>query len=79
MLLKVENESSGGIFFETSDTGTVANAWEEYTFDFSAINTANTYSKIVIIFDNGTVGAGGANWTFLFDDIRLVPGGGGPT
>ena len=79
MLLKVENESSGGIFFETSDTGTVANAWEEYTFDFSTINTANTYSKIVIIFDNGTVGAGGANWTFLFDDIRLVPGGGGPT
>jgi hypothetical protein len=47
-------------FFETSDTGTVANAWEEYTFDFSTINTANTYSKIVIIFDNGTVGAGGA-------------------
>lgn len=79
MLLKVENETAGGIFFETSDTGTVANAWEEYTFDFSAINTANTYSKIVIIFDNGTVGAGGANWTFLFDDIRLVAGGGGPT
>ncbi len=79
MLLKVENESNGGIFFETSDTGTVANAWEEYTFDFSTINTSNTYSKIVIIFENGTVGAGGANWTFLFDDIRLVPGGGGPT
>ncbi len=41
------------------------------TFDYSAINTARTYQKIVLIFDLGTVGDGSANFTFLFDDITL--------
>ena len=50
---------------------TVAGAWETLTFDYSAINTSNTYQKIVLIFDLGTVGDGSANFTFLFDDITL--------
>ncbi|MBN8545220.1 MAG: T9SS type A sorting domain-containing protein [Ignavibacteria bacterium] len=79
LLLKVENATNGGIAFEMQDTGTVANAWEELTFDFSAINTTNTYAKMVFIFDLGTVGAGGADYTYYFDEIRLVQGGGGPT
>lgn len=79
LLLKVENAANGGIFFELQDTCTVANAWEELTFDFSTINTANTYSKMVFIFDLGTVGNGGPNFTYYFDEIRLVSGGGGPT
>jgi len=79
LLLKVENATNGGIFFELQDTCTVANAWEELTFDFSTINTSNTYSKMVFIFDLGTVGNGGPNFTYYFDEIKLVSGGGGPT
>jgi hypothetical protein len=71
VLLKVEHLTNGGINFEKEVTTTVANAWEELTFDYSAINTANAYQKVVLIFDNGTAGDGSANFTFLVDDIRL--------
>jgi hypothetical protein len=71
LLLKVENQNDGGISFEREVSTTVANGWEELTFDFNAINTANTYQKIVLIFDLGTVGDGSSNFTFYFDDIRL--------
>jgi hypothetical protein len=70
VLLKVENLTNGGISFEREATCTVANAWEDLVFDYSQINTANTYQKIVLIFDNGTPGNGSANFTWLFDDIR---------
>jgi hypothetical protein len=72
VLLKVENSGNGGINFEKEVLTTVANAWEDLIFDYSAINTANTYDRVVLIFDNGTPGDGSANFTFLFDDIRLV-------
>jgi len=71
LLLKVENQNDGGIAFEKEVATTVAGAWETLTFDYSAINTARTYQKIVLIFDLGTVGDGSANFTFLFDDITL--------
>ncbi len=69
VLLKVENLTDGGISYEKEVSTTKANAWEELTFDYSAINTAKSYQKVVIIFDNGTAGDGSANFTFLFDDI----------
>ena len=72
VLLKVENATNGGISFEKETTTTVANAWEDLIFDFRAINTANAYQKIVLIFDLGTQGDGSPNFTFLFDDIRLT-------
>jgi hypothetical protein len=72
VLLKVENATDGSINFEREVSCTVANAWEDLAFDFSAINTANSYHKIVLIFDLGTPGDGSANFTFLFDDIRLT-------
>ncbi len=72
VLLKVENRTNTGINFEKEVLTTVANAWEDMAFDFRAINTANAYNNIVIIFDNGTMGDGSANFTFLFDDIRLT-------
>ncbi|MFZ1306260.1 MAG: hypothetical protein WAR80_10485 [Ferruginibacter sp.] len=72
VLLKVENLTNGGIFFEKEVTSTVANAWEDMAFDFRNINTGNTYSKVVIICDLGTTGDGSANFTWLFDDIRLT-------
>lgn len=70
VLLKVENQANGGIGFEKEVLTTVANTWEELTFDYSAINTANSYQKVVLIFDNGIMGNGSANFTWLFDDIR---------
>lgn len=72
LLLKVENMTNGGISFEREVAGTVANAWEELTFDYSAINTANEYQKLVFIFDLGTMGTGTADFTYYFDDIKLV-------
>ncbi|MGB5029095.1 MAG: PKD domain-containing protein [Chitinophagaceae bacterium] len=71
VLLKVENQTNGGISYEKEVLTTTANAWEELTFDFSAINTANSYQKIVLIFELGTMGDGSPNFTFLFDDIKL--------
>ena len=72
VLLKVENLTNGGIFFEKEVTSTVANAWEDLAFDFRTINTSNNYQKVVLIFDLGTAGNGSANYTWLFDDIRLT-------
>ena len=77
VLLKVENVADGGISFEKEATTTVANAWEDLVFDYGTINTANSYQKVVLIFELGTVGDGSPNFTFLFDDIRLtntIPG-----
>ena len=71
VLLKVENKSNQGISFEKEVSTTVANAWEELTFDYSAIDLSKTYQKIILIFDNGTKGDGTANYTFYFDDISL--------
>jgi hypothetical protein len=72
VLLKVENLTNGGIFFEKEVLTTVANTWEDMAFDFRTINTANSYQKVVLIFDLGTVGDGSSNFTWLFDDIRLT-------
>jgi hypothetical protein len=75
VLLKVENKNNAAQNFEKEVSTTVANAWEDLTFDYSAINTANPYHSIVLIFDLGTPGDGSANFTFYFDDIRLTSGG----
>jgi hypothetical protein len=72
VLLKVENLTNGGISFEKEVVTTVANAWEDLAFNYNAINTANSYQKIVLIFDLGIMGDGSPNFTFLFDDIRLT-------
>ena len=71
MLLKVENLTDGNINYGQEVSTTTANAWEELTFDYSGINTANSYQKIVLIFDLGTVGDGSSNFTYYFDDITL--------
>ncbi len=73
-LLKVENAGNPGIFFEQTAVSTVANEWEELSFDYNGINDAESYSKIIFIFDNGVVGDGTANFTWYVDDIRLVEG-----
>ena len=73
VLVKVENSANGAINFEKEELTTVANAWGEMTFDFSLISTTNSYDKLVLIFERGTMGDGSANFTFLFDEIRLIP------
>lgn len=79
VLLKVENSANGAISFEQSVNTTTVAGWEELTFDFSGINTSEQYDRFTWIFENGTVGDGTADFTYFFDDIRLVAseGGGG--
>lgn len=71
VLLKLENFANGNLNYEREVLTTVANGWEDLSFDFSGRNTSNTYQRVVVIFDNGTVGDGSANYTFYFDDIRV--------
>ena len=78
VLLKVENLADPGIFFEQTATTSTAMAWEELSFDFSAIDASQDYQRIVVIFDNGTVGDGSAAFTYFIDDIRLEMGSSAP-
>lgn len=71
VLMKLENAANGGLNSgDVFATTTLNNAWEDLSFDFTGINLANTYQRIVIIFRLGFVGDGTANFTFHFDDIR---------
>lgn len=67
--LKIENATNTGQFFETDATATLANQWQELTFNCSAANFANSYHKIVLFFDFGVAGD---NSTYYFDDIALT-------
>jgi hypothetical protein len=58
--------------FEREEIITTANAWQELTFDYTAISTTNSYQKLVFIFDLGTVGDASANYTFYFDSVILT-------
>ena len=51
-------------------TTTVANGWEELSFDVSGLS-GNVYTGITIIYQLGTVGDGGPDFTLYFDDIQL--------
>ena len=44
--LKVEG-AAGIVPYEREVVGTVANAWEEMTFDYQAVSTTNVYTKLV--------------------------------
>jgi len=54
---------------EVTATTTVANTWEELTFDFTGISTTIDFYNLVLIMDNGTQGDGSANYTIYLDDI----------
>lgn len=54
---------------EITATTTVANQWEELTFDFAGIDTGIDWYNLVLIMDNGTVGDGSSNYTIYLDDI----------
>ena len=65
--MKLEN-SNASITHEVDMNTSVANAWEELTYDFSAAPTAN-YTRIVVFFDFGNAGDGSS---YYYDEINLV-------
>ncbi|MCG9791019.1 hypothetical protein [Flavobacterium algicola] len=56
---------------EKDVTTTAANTWQELSFDFTGINNANDYQRVVVFFDFGVAGSGS---DFYYDDIELVTG-----
>lgn len=77
VLLKLEKgaEPPNTQFIEQTATTTVANTWEELSYDFTGMTPADGsldgLTKLVLIFENGTMGDGSADWTFYFDDVYL--------
>lgn len=68
VLLKFEQAGNPSVSTELTVNTTVANQWEELTYDFTGINNANNYQNFVLIFDMGTAGTGA---TYYFDDVKL--------
>lgn len=66
--LKLENLANATINTELDATTTIANGWEELTYNFTGINNANNYQRVVVFFNFGNPGTGA---TYYFDDIRL--------
>lgn len=67
ILLKFESiPNVDGTSIEKSALTTVANAWEELTFDFSDISTTINYQNVVLFCDFNVSGTG---TTYYFDDI----------
>lgn len=67
MLLKLENLANNTINIERQATTTVANQWEELTFDFTGIVNSNNYQNVVFFCDFGNTGNGA---TYYFDDFQ---------
>lgn len=65
--LKLENAANSNVNTELDATTTVANSWEELTYDFTGITNSNNYQRVVVFFNFGVVGNGS---TYYFDDIR---------
>lgn len=67
--LKVENLDDGNIAYEVDANTTITDQWEELSFDYSSIDLAFEYQKVVIFFDFGNPGDGSI---YYFDDIKLT-------
>jgi len=67
LLFKLEQDANN--FIELTEESTVANQWEEFTFDFSEINTSLGIIKAVFFIDFGVVGDGSSNYTVYIDDL----------
>jgi len=70
VLLKLENLTDGNTSAEHIVNTTVANQWEELTYDFTGANAS--YSKVVLFFNAGQAGTGD---TYYFDDISQAASG----
>ena len=72
LLMKFEDATAWPNTVATAEivaTTTVANQWEELTFDFSGIDTTVDFLNLVLIMDNGTAGDASADYTLYIDDI----------
>lgn len=69
--LKLENISDANINAEVDATLTVANAWQELSFDFTGKDLTKSYQRIALFFDFGNAGTG---VDYFYDDIQLVSG-----
>jgi hypothetical protein len=68
VLLKLEKHNDNTVSMEKSVNTTVANGWEELTFDYTdVVNTTVPYQMVVIFFDFGTSGTGAS---YYYDDIK---------
>jgi hypothetical protein len=65
--MKLENLANANTNIEKDQTLTLANGWQELTFDFTGISLTNTYQRLVVFFNFGVAGNG---TTYLFDDIK---------
>ena len=75
VLFKLEDTNNGGVFNQVSQLTTIANGWEELTFDFPESDT-NKFDRIIIFFGFEQ----GDALTVHFDDLMLYgtgSGGGG--
>lgn len=66
--LKLENLANPAINVEVDVVNTVANQWEELTFNFPGIANANNYQRVVVFFNFGQNGTGE---NYYFDDIQI--------
>jgi subtilisin-like proprotein convertase family protein len=66
--LKLENFADANINTELDATTTTSNGWEELTYDFTGVNNANAYQRVVVFFAFGATGTGAS---YYFDDIQL--------
>lgn len=71
--VKVEGDAVNGAFLEIPVPNTKINAWEELTFDFSAVPDNSEFKRLTIFFDLG-INATGQNVTSYFDDIVIGDG-----
>lgn len=65
--MKLENLANANTNIEKDQTLTLANGWQELTFDFTGISLTNTYQRVVVFFNFGVAGNG---TTYFFDDIK---------
>ncbi len=66
-LLKIENLANNTINHEVQGVTTVANQWEEITYDFSDANPNQVYNNVVVFCNFNVTGTGD---TYYFDDIE---------
>lgn len=71
---KLENADDNNIFYELDAITTTSNAWEILTYDFSAIDKGQSYSKVIVFMDFGNTGD---DSEYFFDDIEQYSLGGG--
>ncbi|MCH8534285.1 MAG: hypothetical protein LAT51_04375 [Flavobacteriaceae bacterium] len=68
VLLKIESQSSD-YEIEVSATTSTSNAWEELSFDFTAVDQSEVIDLIVVFMDFGN---SGNDDFYYFDDIQLI-------